>query len=290
VGQPLFVMLGRRRLRHRSCRPVIGHLPPVFQILVLIMPDGVSRLLEALVGPVARVGVRPQLGESRRRHRPDRGNLGVLASPVAPQIPLLHVAVQVRVGHFVIAEGPLRRRALPHLGLADAGVPAHRRVLEYLLFRHCRRDVGVVPVVPPESRGARRPQRVGPGDVGRLGERDPVGGLVLDAQPAVRSVVSSHYRFQVEYFRRGDLRGVHERQGAIRRLQYLVVADYRRPLQRQPHVAPLALVEARVHAMLEIRRGRNLRFLLLLREHLDRSLSCRRKSQVGCYAPFQRFL
>lgn len=62
--------------------------------------------------------------------------------------------------------------------------------------------------------------------------------------------------------------GIDEWQGTVGGLEDLVVAHDRGPLQWQTDVLALAFVEARVDAVLEIGRGGDLRFLLLLGEHV----------------------
>lgn len=124
---------------------------------------------------------------------------------------------------------------------------------------------------PAQPRRTGRPQRVGPGHVGRFRQRDAVAlsrlALVDAAEPVLRLVVAPHDRLQIQDFRGSNFRRIDQRQRSVRGLKDLVVADDGGPLQGEPHVAPLALVETRVHSVLEIRGGRYLRFLFLFGKH-----------------------
>ena len=75
-------------------------------------------------------------------------------------------------------------------------------------------------------------------------------------------------RLEVDDVGGRDGGGVDERGGAVRRLRARrVVGDERGPLLGQPHELVRRVVEAGVHAVLEVGRRRYLHLLLLLGEH-----------------------
>ena len=75
-------------------------------------------------------------------------------------------------------------------------------------------------------------------------------------------------RLEVDDVGGRDGGGVDERGGAVRRLRARrVVGDERGPLLGQPHELVRRVVEAGVHAVLEVGRRRDLHLLLLLGEH-----------------------
>lgn len=76
-----------------------------------------------------------------------------------------------------------------------------------------------------------------------------------------------HDGFQIEDFRRRNLRGIDQRQRAIGGLQYLIVSHDRSPLQWEANVSSFPFVEARVDAVLKVTREGNLWLFLLFGEH-----------------------
>ena len=75
-------------------------------------------------------------------------------------------------------------------------------------------------------------------------------------------------RLEVDDVGGRDGGGVDERGGAVRRLRARrVVGDERGPLLGQPHELVRRVVEAGVHAVLEVGRRRDLHLLFLLGEH-----------------------
>ena len=81
-------------------------------------------------------------------------------------------------------------------------------------------------------------------------------------------VAAPHDRLEVDDVGGRDGGGVDERGGAVRRLRARrVVGDERGPLLGQPHELVRRVVEAGVHAVLEVGRRRYLHLLLLLGEH-----------------------
>lgn len=77
----------------------------------------------------------------------------------------------------------------------------------------------------------------------------------------------THNCLQIKYFSGRNLGGIHQGQGSIAGLENLIVAHNGGPLQWEADIFVLPLVKSRVHAMLEIARHRDQRFLLLLCEH-----------------------
>ena len=91
--------------------------------------------------------------------------------------------------------------------------------------------------------------------------------LELRVVEEVLVVAAPHDRLEVDDVGGRDGRGVHEGRGPVLRLRARLVGDERGPLLGQPHELVRRVVEAGVHAVLEVGRRRYLHLLLLLGEH-----------------------
>ena len=99
--------------------------------------------------------------------------------------------------------------------------------------------------------------------------------LVLRVVEEVLIVVlaAPHDRLEVDDVGGRDGGGVDERGGPVLRLRARLVGDERGPLLGQTHELVRRVVEAGVHAVLEVGRRKDLHLLLLLGEHLGRAIS-----------------